>query len=203
MRKWTLAAVITSFLVCLAGCGARYSLGAETFSSSSEALQRQTDLLSRALDGITPSDKPVHGTALVLIPSDVEIQKHYLSHLDTTSHRNQVDYLITVSKNTYLFTAAAIRKRGIFDSVSVERHNGNPASFPIGTHDYLVFADVDGWFIRSQSNPRPLLIPLDTTIPDIASRRFAFLDSLGQQAHSLHTSEGNNVVNDAQESIRK
>jgi len=45
-------------------------------------------------------------------------------------NNKQLEWLIESVKNSFKFTPDVIRKRGIFDSVSVERHNGNPASHP-------------------------------------------------------------------------
>jgi hypothetical protein len=187
MRKLHLLCVV--LFISLFGCGARYMTGGETFSSSSEALQKQTENLAHILDKITPTDNPVHGSALVLIPSDVEIHKNYIKFEGNASRiqKEQLDWLITSVTNDCQSAANAIRKRGIFDSVAVERHNGNPASFPIGNYDYLIFADVDGWFIRGKNNPRPISLPFDKNISDETSRRLAFLDLISQQAKALRS----------------
>jgi len=175
------------FLVILTGCGTRYTINGETFGSSSEALQKQSEILSHILNKITPTDKPVHGIALVLIPSDVEIHKNFIPLL-TNASKSGIDYLIMSRKNDFQFMADAIRKQGIFDSISVERHNGNPASFSIGNYDFMVFADVDGWAIRSKATARPLPIALDKwdkSNPAGDTRILSFLNSLSQQATAL------------------
>ena len=68
MKKNALIVLLISIIMLDAGC----------FTFLSTFKKRQTKNLSRALASISPSDKPVHGTALVLLPSDVEILKHYL-----------------------------------------------------------------------------------------------------------------------------
>lgn len=174
--------------IILLGCGGRYTIGGETFSSGSEALQKQTEILAHALAEITPTDNPVHGTVLVIFPSDVEIQKNYIRFVNPSRIQQEpIDFIITSVKTNSQFMADAIRKRGIFDSVSVERHNGNPASFPIGDYDYMVFIDVDGWFIRGKDNPRGLPITVDKSKSDGAPRTLSFLDSLSQQAKAIHS----------------
>ena len=186
MKKLHFLCVALSII--LLGCGGRYKIGGETFSSGSEALQKQTEILAHALAGITTTDNPVHGTVLFIFPSDVEIQKNYIRFVNPSrTQQEPIDFLITSSKTNFQFMADAIRKRGIFDSVSVERHNGNPASFPIGDYDYMVFIDVDGWFIRGKNNPRGLPITLDTSKPFGAPRTLSFLDSLSQQAKAIHS----------------
>lgn len=180
------------FLVLLAGCGAHYTYGGVSFSSSSEALTRQNEIHSNALNKITPTNNPVHGTALILLPSDVEIHKNYITvsgdgYNWSILGKEQIDYVITSTNNYFQYMADAIKKRGLFDSVSIERHNGNPASHPVGNYDYLVFIDVDGWFVRDRNNPRSLLVLVDKSISDDTSRTLSFLDSLYQQAISLRS----------------
>jgi hypothetical protein len=177
------------FIAILAGC-TRYTVHGETFGSSSEALQKQSEIHAHILNKITPTDKPVHGTALVLIPSDVEIHKNYIRSGSNPSIREQIDYLIMGSKNNFQCMADAIRKRGIFDSISVERHNGNPATFPLGDYDFMVIADVDGWSIKSKAAPRPLPIAIykwDKSKSSGDAPILFFLDSLSQQATALHS----------------
>jgi hypothetical protein len=184
MRKWIYCVTFLTLIVLITGCGAYYMMNGEKFSSSSEALQKQSEILSNSLDKVAPTENSVHGTALVLIPSDVEIQKNYII-LGNNAYRfekEQIDYMITSTANDCQFMANAIRKRAIFDSVSVARHNGNPTSFPIGDNEFVVFLDVDGWFVKGKDSPRALQLPFDPKISDIDSRRFAFLDSLSKQA---------------------
>jgi hypothetical protein len=190
MRKWIFwincVALLTT-LVLITGCGARYILNGEKFSSSSEALQKQSEIFSHSLDKVTPTDNPVHGNALVLIPSDVEIHKNYirLGYNASRLEKEQIDYVITAEANDFQFMATVVRKKAIFDSVSVARHNGNPASFPIGDYDFVVFVDVDGCFIKGKDYPKAIQIPVDKSISDIALRRQAFLDLLGKQARII------------------
>ena len=190
MRKcfsWINCVALLTTLVLITGCGASYTFNGEKFSSSSEALQKQSEIFSHSLDKVTPTDKFVHGNALVLIPSDVEIHKNYirLGYNASRLEKEQIDYLITVVANNCQYMANIIRKRAIFDSLSVARHNGNPASFLIGDYDFMVFVDVDGWSIKGKYNPRTIQVPFDKSITDRDSRILAFLDLLGKQARTI------------------
>lgn len=187
MEKIIFPVLYVIVAISLLGCSARYKMGDETFGSSSEALQKQNEILSHSLDEIEPTDKPVHGTALVLIPSDAEIQKNYINFGNMAYRMNeeQLDWLIKSATNNFQFTPNAIRKRGIFDSVSVERHNGNPAAHPIGDYDFVVFVDVDGWAIRGNATPRPLPIAIDKSKAVGRAQTLTFLDTLSEQARAL------------------
>ncbi len=182
-RVCLLFVVFITFL----GCGGHYMIGEETFSSSSKALQWQTENLSSVLNKIMPGGNPVHGTALVIFPSDVEIHNNYINYGNNSFRlgKEQIDFEIIISKNNFQFIANAIRKRGIFESVAVERHNGNPASFPIGYYDYMIFLDVDGWFVKGRDNPRGLPITMEKGKSVDAPHVLAFLDSICQQAKAL------------------
>lgn len=188
MKKSALTIVLISIVMFTTGC-AHYKVGDKTYHSRSEALKETTKILSYALDGITPTDTPVHGTILVLLPSDDEIHKRYYMNYTGNPSRiseEQIKYAITVIRSHFQFVADAIRKRGIFDSVSVAYQNGNPASFPIGDYDYLVFEDVDGWFLRARDNPKPFLLePLSLAL--LENKPKQLLDSLQQQAKALRS----------------
>ena len=179
MRKtcvlYILSAIVSASLI---GCGARYMMGGETFSSSSEALQRQSENLARVLDNITPTDKPVHGRGLVLFPSDVEILKNHIkfsnSSFKNSLQKEQIDYLVSATRNDFQFMADAIRNRGIFVSVSVERHAGNPASFCTWDYDFMIFADIDGWFVKGREYQLPLAVVFDKSLSDMEARHSCF-----------------------------
>lgn len=161
-----------------------YTIGNEEFRSASEALQRQTNLFSNIIKEIKPTKNPVGGTALIAIPSDVEIQNNYIQY-GIKSRQEQIDFVIAASRNNSQFIADAITKRRIFDSVSVVKHNGTPASYPMGNSDFIIFNDVDGWFIKGKS--KTLIIPLifDKNKPRGVQRTETFLNELNQQAQNL------------------
>jgi hypothetical protein len=194
MKKQALPIVVILIVMFIVGC-ATYKVGDKTFHSSSEALKEQADILSGALDRITSTEDPVHGMVLVLLPADMEIRKNYIRFTGNPSQisEEQMKFVITAQKNFFQFLADAIRKRGIFDSVSVAYQGGNPASFPIGNNDYIAFVDVDGWFLKARNNPKPLLISQSfdqnkpTTKASLITPTLTFLDSLCQQAKVLHS----------------
>ena len=117
MKKLALAISLVLALVISIGCMS-YKIGEESFNSSSEALQRQAEIFSNIIKEIKANQNHVGGTALIIIPSDVEIQKNYIKYGGRTSQES-LDFVTAASRNTFQFTADAIAKRRIFDSVSV------------------------------------------------------------------------------------
>lgn len=181
MKKLALAISLFLVLLILVGC-----------ASHSEVLQKQTETFSNIIKEIKPNQNPVGGTALIIIPSDVEIQKNYnsLTYSNMRFSQEFLDYVNAARRNFLQFIADAITKRRIFDSVSVARHNGNPASYPIGNSDFIIFMDVDGWFIKEKNKSLIISIPFpfDKNKPEgvpLIARTEAFLDELNQQAQNL------------------
>jgi len=183
MKKKALPIVFILVVMFSVGCAtATYTVGGKKFHSSSEALDEQAKINSNNLAKITPTNAPVHGTLLVLLPSDVEIQKNYITSRGDTSKISEEmhNFMITFTKNSHQSAVDMIRKKDAFDSVSVAYKNGNPASFPIGEYDYLLFLDVDGWFLRGKDNPKAL--PVGTLV---GHQKVLQLDVLETQAKVL------------------
>jgi hypothetical protein len=186
MKKLALPISLVLVLLILVGC-----------VSHSGVLQKQTETFSNVIKEIKPNQNPVGGVALIIIPSDVEIQKNYYNYTYLQLGKDFLDYLNTYRQNAFQFIADAIAKRRIFDIVSVARHNGNPASYPIGNSDFMIFMDVDGWFIKEKNKSLIIPIPLregglydpfDKNKPEgvqLIARTEAFLDELNQQAQKL------------------
>ncbi len=167
MKKEALLIVLILLVMFTAGCAtATYKVGDKKFHTSEEALNEQAKQLSNSLAKVTPTNDPVHGTLMMVLPSDAEIQKSHIRYRGDTSKfsEEQNKFLITFVRNRNQCFVDAMRKRGSFDSVSVAYQNGNPASYPIGEYDYLMFVDVDGWFLRVKGNPKPLNVGTQGTM---------------------------------------
>ncbi|MFH1769644.1 MAG: hypothetical protein ABH833_03185 [Parcubacteria group bacterium] len=188
MIKKNFSIILLLVSISVVGCAtATYHAGNEIFYSSAEALQRLNEISSSILAGIQPTDHPVHGRALFLLPSDNEIQKNYIRWSNNASRleKEQVDYTITFIRNDKITVADAARKRGIFDSVEIEKHNGSPTTHPIGIYDFMVFLDVDGWFIKGKTDSKILKIFMDKSKSSGITRTISVLDSIQKQAESL------------------
>jgi hypothetical protein len=180
-------ATLTALLLLTTGCGSSYGYNGRRYGSSSEALQAQATMCSAVLDSVNPTDSPVGGSVLVLIPSDLELQKHYFhSSLDPAGIPKQaIEYLITSTVSDLRCRVDCIRKDKLFDQVSLARHDGNPALAALKDNDYILFMDVDGWSIKTRDSQRTLLVSVDKGATDPVSKNRAFLDSLNHQAHAI------------------
>jgi hypothetical protein len=182
MKKTIGAGAILLLFFFLLGCMS-YRMGDETFDSPSAALQKQKDVLSGRLAQIKASENQIGGTALIAVPSDNEIRRNYLKASLRTSQES-VDFVIAGMRNTIQFDVDVIVKRRLFDSVDIVHHNGSPASYPIGGNDFLMYLDVDGWFIKGKNKSSLLPISADKKLAGI-QRIEAFLEEIYNQAKIL------------------
>ena len=101
--------------ISLLSCGMSYKVGNKEFSSNTEAYQFLNGIFSQTLAEISPTYTPVHGTALILYPTDEESQRNYITITPTRSNQEVVNYLIEGSNIYYRFVTDAIKKHKIFD----------------------------------------------------------------------------------------
>jgi hypothetical protein len=180
LKKTFLMVIIV--LIFMTGCSP-YRYRGETFNSSADALKRQAEIQSDALKQIKPVRDPIGGKAMIAIPSENEIRKR-LSSGGRVSEE-VYSHIIMVLLSNYTFCADVIGKSQMFDSVAVSFHNGNPDSFATDKADYLVYADVDGWFIRRNKSSYlspPITFKKYSNIKDPAQRMEAFVNELYEQA---------------------
>lgn len=189
MKSVAILPIVVSIAILLTGC-AQYRIvnggETETFYSSAAASDRLKEIYSKILSGIILTDDPIHGSAMILIPSDDEILKNRIRfNQDSAKLSNEIIEWVVKSENEYLqFLAESIRKRGLFDSVSIGRFHGNPDSLSMGKFDFQLFFDVDGCFIRSRRVSKAMAIPFIKSRP-IKDATQAFLDDLSQKAKIL------------------
>jgi hypothetical protein len=173
-RKSFLVVMIVSIFIM--GCGATFTYRGETFNSSAEALKRQAEVQNDALSKIKPVQEPIGGKALIAIPSDNEIRKKHVTQKGRASEE-MYSFMVPAFRNDLLFIVDAVRKSQMFDSLAVSFHNGNPHSTPMDTADYLIYADVDGWFVRGKKSS------------DISSRfnlkKYFEIKDLGQRTEAI------------------
>jgi hypothetical protein len=188
MNKKYLALFSAVFLaVVFAGCGdtVKYKYGNETFSSADKALTKQTAQISEIIDAINPTTTPVHGKVLVAIPSMEELRKHYIRTTGDLSliRKEQYDYTCATMENEQDMLTKVIQKKGLFDQVTTTRVT-DPAATAIGDNDFLIYRDIDGWFIKN-SKSAPKKIVTDTNRALGLPRTQSFLESVEEKARSL------------------
>ncbi len=172
--------------LALAGCASvKYTYGNQTFSSADEALAQQKADLAGILDAVAPVTSPVHGKALVALPSREELRRHYIRTSGNVGQLRpeQLDYVCSILDNDQEMLSHALEKTRLFDQVTVTRV-GDPAVAAIEGNDYLIYRDIDGWFIQ---NPKtaPKKVVIDADAGSGLPRTRSFLSSLEERARSL------------------
>jgi hypothetical protein len=174
----------------LAGCeSVQYRYGNETFSSSEQALAKQKVDNDKVLETIQPTSTPVHGRALIALPSKEELHKHYIHTTGgmVVPSKEQWDYPCSILEGDHDALCKAVQKRGVFDEVTIVQVN-DPAAASIGENDFLIYRDVDGWFIKGRkSAPAKIVMDVDS-LPSVL-RTKSFLDSLKERAQALMKSK--------------
>lgn len=181
--------VISIFLIFVTGC-MTFKHGDETFSSGADALKWQAEKHNDILKQIKPVPETIPGKALIAIPSDTEIRKKFIS----TRHASEeaYAYVTMASRNEFQFIADAIGKSQMYDAVSVTSHNGNINSIPTDKVDYLIYIDVDGWFIRGNKSSYlspPITFKKHRDIKELSKRVDAFLNDFHEQARIIRNKE--------------
>jgi hypothetical protein len=169
----------------IGGC---YRIGNESFSSSTAALERQAQLHAGMLRQVQPVSSPVGGTALIVLPSELEIRRNYITYgrgASPDDTNEALKFVMTSTHRHFQFVADAIQARHLFDSVAVAFKDGSPAMHPMGEHDFLVFVDVDGWFIKGRGRAQPRPVALDRRRPLSLETLPGFLDGLQREAGEL------------------
>lgn len=145
----------------LTGCESYWMAGVMVFSRTT-ALDRQAARHADLLAPLQPVLTPIGGSALVLLPSDLEVRRNYITYGPGGLPSDKgLTFLTTATRRSFQFMADAIQDGHLFDSTTVAFHDGNPATYPIGKHDFLVFRDVDGWFIKGKGGAPPRVVAVD------------------------------------------
>jgi hypothetical protein len=176
------------------GESVKYRYGNEMFSSAEQALAKQRADNERVLEAIQPTSTPIHGRALVALPSKEELRKHY-NHTRggmgwggmVLPTQEQLDYPCAILEGDHDALCKAVQKRGVFDEVTTVQVN-DPAAASIGESDFLIYRDVDGWFVKNRRSA-PQKIVIDASGLPSVPRTISFLDSLEERARTLMKSK--------------
>jgi hypothetical protein len=203
----SLALLATLFLGACAAPKFTYPYGNQMFPSPDKALAKQAAENSGVLAAITPTSNAVHGTALVVLPSREGLRKHFVriwlhvrvpqaedfEHdtlvMATVDLHNQdilhadLEYATALLENDQDMLVAAIRKRQLFDQLTVT-HADDPIAVATSDNNFLIFLDVDGWFIKTRKSAPRSLATDGSSAPSLA-RTQSFLASIEEWSHTL------------------
>lgn len=188
--RFLAAGFFCSWLLAIAGCGptVQYKVGDQVFSSREEAMQRIDQVNNDVLASIPPTERPVHGTVTVAVPTLEQIKDKGVKWTGSTAQINQatmaemVDYTGVTILKALQFMGSAIERRGIFDRVS-RTEDPMPENLQADTCDFLIYyylvnPEVQGWYVKGKglSEPKPLILETGKALG--VPRTVAWLDNL-------------------------
>jgi len=158
----------------LAGCGLKCNYNGKVYGSPDEAMKAYSKDLNDRLASIAPINNRIGGKALVALPNTAILEGTCLAgtlenypDVDQDDLKERNAYTAARADAHYGFMADALKKRGVFDDVTIIR-SGAPEKADIAGYDYLIYLSVPGpykdqWYIRFGKNA-PMPICLDYSI---------------------------------------
>lgn len=197
LRCFTTALVLLC-VVFWTGCSSvLYKFGDQYFKTPEEALQRQDQQLNDYLASIAPTKTPVHGTAIVAVPTLDQIKQKGVkttgnwASVSKKRAEDIINYTATTSLKNYEFMGKAIERRQIFDKVTLVQQT-TPEEMKADTCDFLIYfqltsPEVFQWYLKSKSLAEPIPLLIDSGKPAGVSRTTAWLDNLERIARSAQS----------------
>ncbi len=163
--------LVVLFIVFISSGCATYTFNNVNYDTPEKALSAQAQLQKEISDQITPTDTPINGSVVVILPSDSLILKEYVQvkGKGTPSKDKSnplLNYVITSFKSSMGFLADYLIKRKLFTDVKViDSENLENADF---SEDFAIYATKEGPVLKKKGlrdsipihfNPNPKLTP--------------------------------------------
>lgn len=160
--------VILLALIC--GCAPAYYVGDQSFKDPGAAEARHRDILDQTLLGISRTESPIGGSALLVLPTRDLIERDgiiMLAGSRSQASEDQIQYIVGYLDREFEFTHEALKRRGIFDDVVLKRSD-TPASHDMGSQDYGIYMkfpapDSDPgeseWYVKERNWASPRIVP--------------------------------------------
>ncbi len=183
MRR-ILALVIA--IISLCGCQSIYKYKSAQYTSSEAALQAQRDDINEMISEIKPTNNPLGGKALVVLPSRKLIESKVVKIFTSSPRREWVDYFVMTIELDNDAKAEVLKRRKIFEEVAVTKSD-QPET--VTTPDYKIIVylklmayDQMQWYLRTSFAEKSFPIYADNSLPVGMQRTFSWLDYLEKTA---------------------
>lgn len=194
MKKLIIILLVLLLISLFTGC-ASYKIGNKSFSSSEEALSYHEKKLAENIEEIQPitENAKSYGKALIALPSSETIEKNYIRITGNASalSREQIEFLITSVSNNNDYMFKSIEKRQLFNKVT-KMIDPDPATIDMKGNDFILYLDIDGWFLKGKYSNLTRKISIDSTLPIGVPRTLSFLESLEKQLKETLSKVKNN-----------
>ncbi|WP_420417316.1 S1C family serine protease [Pacificispira sp.] len=191
-------AVLLSILLFIASCKSAFYYDGIAYDSRMAALRAANLHVDQNVAGVRPVDKPLGGSALVVIPTFDVILKNGVNATGNATIEMR-SYVAETLEIGFLGIGRAIKKSGIYDDVSIVR-SIDPSATPIADHDYKIWLvglspERWQWYVDSQggNNPQPVSMDLGQVG---SARADSFVSSL--EAYASRIAQTTKVAPDSE-----
>ena len=175
--------VISAFIVVLViGCSTvKYHYNNILYNTPEAALQAQRERMNGDLSLITPTENPLGGRVLCVIPSRDLIEKNGIRKFGTPKPE-AINYAVSSTELGLDSQSEALRGRKIFDEVRVVK-SGDPESVTMIGYELTIYyvmksPDQVQWFLKVLPNKIPFPIYIDTSLPQGMPRLMDWLKNI-------------------------
>lgn len=164
-RNWPVAAIVAIPLI-LSSCRpviGYWGYDGDFYDSREGVLNAQRAKMSALLNRVPRTKRPVGGSAVVVLPTAAYVIRSFQDDFNNVKPVTDFDpsyhsYQVTLHMNSLQFTADAVKRRGIFDRVTIVSSNSpDSASF---NEDYaIVFrrhAEKSQWVLKKDHTFAPI-----------------------------------------------
>jgi hypothetical protein len=189
-----ISGVVLLTLAC--GCATvdTFYVGDQAFDDRAAAEAKHRELVDRAEPAIPPTDAPVGGSALVVLPDRDLIERDGLRMTSGTRRKvseDAIQYLVGYADLEFEYSYEVIKRRGLFDEVVLKR-TASPAPPDPGAHDYVIYMqypapDSDDfeskWYVRGRDWPSAKLVPMKDDAVGRVPHTVGWLENLEDAVH--------------------
>jgi hypothetical protein len=145
-----------------------YKYGNVTYKTPEEALAAQRAVIDAGLNKIPPVDRPVGGSAVVILPSIAYATKNFVKSRGPEHDPGKAqaeNYIATTIVNSLRARGEMIKKRRLFDRVVITSSDDpERVTLPADVALYMFKKDGKGqWFLKNQKANAPVM----TALPEI------------------------------------
>jgi len=174
---------ISGFIVILIiSCSTvKYHFNNIPYDTPEAALQAQREWHDRNLPLINPTENPLRGRALCVVPSRDLIEKNGIRKFGTPKPE-AINYAVSSVELRLDSEAQALQNRKIFDEVRVVK-SGHPESVTMTGYELTIYYVMKSpeqvqWFLKILPNKPPLPIYYDTSLPQGVPRLMDWLKNI-------------------------
>jgi len=178
-------------MIILAACiTTKYYYANIPYDTPEAALKVAQETCNRNVSVINPTENPLGGRALCVLPSRKLIEKSGKSgtKIYRTPKPEAFNHWVSLNEIDQDGMAEALRKRQIFNDVKIVKSD-DPEMFTIPDYEIIIYSvikepDQMQWFLKISPNKGPFPIYIDESLPSGPPRIFSWLKNIEKLARA-------------------